>query len=124
MSTPLKDKSSLEEIRSRFDHDVERFSNLETGQQATIDAQLVLELVAKTCARHLRSGSNVLDLGCGAGNFTLRVLQEVEGLNCHLVDLSRSMLARAEQRLRQSSSASVLTYQSDMRTLSFIENYF
>jgi len=113
MSTPLKDKSTLEEIRSRFDHDVERFSNLETGQQATIDAQLVLELVAKTCACHLHSGSNVLDLGCGAGNFTLRVLQEVGGLNCHLVDLSGPMLARAEERLRQSSPVSVVTHQSD-----------
>ena len=124
MSTPLKDKSTLEEIRSRFDHDVERFSNLETGQQATIDAQLVLELVAKTCARHLHSGSNVLDLGCGAGNFTLRVLQEVRGLNCHLVDLSSPMLARAEERVRQSGPASLVTHQSDLRTLSFADNSF
>ena len=124
MSTPLKDKSTLEEIRSRFDHDVERFSNLETGQQATIDAQLVLELVAKTCASHLHSGSNLLDLGCGAGNFTLRVLQEVGGLNCHLVDLSGPMLARAEERLRQSSPVSVVTHRSDLRTLSFADNSF
>jgi tRNA (cmo5U34)-methyltransferase len=29
-------KSTVEEIRARFDHDVERFSNLETGQAATI----------------------------------------------------------------------------------------
>jgi tRNA (cmo5U34)-methyltransferase len=124
VSTPLKYKSTLEEIRSRFDHDVERFSNLETGQQATIDAQLVLELVAKTCARHVHSGGTVLDLGCGAGNFTLRVLQEVGGLNCHLVDLSRPMLKRAEDRLRQSNSASVVTHQSDLRTLSFTDNSF
>jgi tRNA (cmo5U34)-methyltransferase len=124
MSTPLKDKSTLEEIRKRFDHDVERFSNLETGQQATIDAQLVLELVAKTCARHVDSGSTVLDLGCGAGNFTLRLLQEIEGLNCHLVDLSRPMLARAEDRVCQSNSASVVTHQSDLRTLAFAENSF
>jgi tRNA (cmo5U34)-methyltransferase len=124
MSTPLKGKSTLEEIRSRFDQDVERFSNLETGQQATIDAQLVLELVAKTCARHLHRGSTILDLGCGAGNFTLRVLQEVGGLNCHLVDLSRPMLERAEGRLRQSASASVDTHQSDLRTLSFADDSF
>jgi hypothetical protein len=32
-------KSTLEEIRQRFDADVERFSNLETGQVATIDAR-------------------------------------------------------------------------------------
>ena len=117
--TPLEKKSTLEEIRERFDHDVERFSNLETGQQATIDAPLVLELVAKTCAGHLRPGNTLLDLGCGAGNFTLRVLQDSPGLNCHLVDLSQPMLTRAGERLRQSTAASIATHQSDLRALAF-----
>ena len=40
-------KSTVEQIRQRFDKDVERFSNLETGQSATIDAPLVLDLIAK-----------------------------------------------------------------------------
>lgn len=31
-------KSTVEEIRQRFDADVERFSNLETGQSATVGA--------------------------------------------------------------------------------------
>ena len=121
MATPLANKSTLEEIRTRFDHEVERFSNLETGQQATIDAPLVLDLVAQTCARHLRPQSTVVNLGCGAGNFTLRVLQEVGKLHCHLVDLSQPMLDRAEQRLRAGRASSVQTYQSDLRALSFPE---
>src|SRR5687767_3928615 len=33
-------KSTVEEIRQRFDADVERFSTLETGQSATVDAPL------------------------------------------------------------------------------------
>jgi tRNA (cmo5U34)-methyltransferase len=122
MTTPLANKSTLEEIRTRFDQDVERFSNLETGQQATIDAPLVLGLVAQTCARHLHPQSTLLDLGCGAGNFTLRVLQEVGKLHCHLVDLSRPMLDRAEQRIRAGGAASVQAYQSDLRALSFPES--
>ena len=40
-------KSTVEQIRARFDNDVERFSNLETGQSATIDAPLVLELISQ-----------------------------------------------------------------------------
>ncbi len=36
-------KSTVEEIKSRFDNDVERFSNLNTGQVSTIDAQISLE---------------------------------------------------------------------------------
>ena len=40
-------KSSIEEIRERFDNDVERFSNLETGQVATIDATISVELITE-----------------------------------------------------------------------------
>ena len=38
-------KSTLLEIQQRFDNDVERFSNLETGQISTVDATLSLELL-------------------------------------------------------------------------------
>jgi tRNA (cmo5U34)-methyltransferase len=43
-------KSTVREIRERFDNDLERFSNLETGQSATMDAALVLELIAQSAA--------------------------------------------------------------------------
>jgi tRNA (cmo5U34)-methyltransferase len=117
-------KSSLEEIRARFDRDVERFSNLETGQQATIDAPIVLELVAATAAKILSEPVSLLDLGCGAGNLTLKVLQKMPGLECHLVDLSQRMLERAKQRIGQETAARIATYQQDMRTLTFPENLF
>ena len=67
-------KSTVTEIKERFDNDVERFSNLDTGQVATIDAALSLELItsaAKVIAPHATA---VLDLGCGAGNYTLKML--------------------------------------------------
>lgn len=124
MSTPMEKKSTLEEIRARFDQDVERFSKLETGQQATIDAPLVLELVAKSSARHLKAGDRVLDLGCGAGNFTLRVLAETGGLHCDLVDLSQPMLARARERVEKANAASVTCHQADLRELTFNEGSF
>jgi tRNA (cmo5U34)-methyltransferase len=47
MSTPLEKKSSTNEIKERFDNDVERFSDLETGQTATIDAPLAMELITQ-----------------------------------------------------------------------------
>ena len=124
MTIPLAAKSTVEEIRARFDHDVECFTNLETGQQAVIDAPLVLELVAQACHRHLQPGGTVLDLGCGAGNFTLRVLQEVGPLHCHLADLSQPMLTRAEQRVQAGGATSVQTHHSDLRALTFTENSF
>ena len=124
MKTPLENKSTIEEIRARFDSDVDRFSNLETGQQATVDAPLVLDLVAGACLRRLKAEDGVLDLGCGAGNFTLRVLREVRGLHCVLADLSQPMLSRAEHRVREGGAASVVTHQADLRALCFAEGTF
>ena len=92
-------KSTVEEIRRRFDQDVERFASLETGQAATIDAPLVLELVAQAAATVTPHATAVLDIGCGAGNYTLRLLQGVPELACTLSDLSRPMLDRAQQRI-------------------------
>ena len=53
-------KSTVEEIRRRFDGDVERFSNLETGQSATVDAPLALALVAEAAAATTPQARHVL----------------------------------------------------------------
>src|SRR5260221_13466325 len=81
-------KASVEEIRDRFDRDVERFSNLETGQTATVDAALALDLIAGSAARATPAARALLDIGCGAGNFTLKVLERLPQLDCTLIDLS------------------------------------
>lgn len=124
MNRELDQKSTIEQIRERFDQDVERFSRLETGQQATIDAPLVLEIVAQTAATHLQPHGRLLDLGCGAGNFTLSVLSWVSPLDCTLVDLSRPMLERARERVAAAKSGTVEIVQADMRDLAFGENSF
>ena len=124
MNRELDQKSTIGQIRDRFDNDVERFSKLETGQQATIDAPLVLEIVAQTAATHLQPQCRLLDLGCGAGNFTLSVLSRVSPLDCTLVDLSQPMLERARERVASATSGKVETVQADMRNLAFGENNF
>jgi len=60
-------KSTVDEIRRRFDADVERFSNLDTGQSATVDAPLAMALVARAAAVTTPHARHVLDVGCGAG---------------------------------------------------------
>ena len=124
MPRPLHEKSTPEQIRQRFDADVERFSKLETGQQAAMDAPLILDLVAGVASSHLRPGGTLLDLGCGAGNFTLRVLSLVSPLDCVLVDLSRPMLDRADQRVRAATTGRVQTQQADLRALAFDRDSF
>jgi tRNA (cmo5U34)-methyltransferase len=114
-------KSSVTEIRDRFDHDVERFAQLETGQVATVDAALCLDLVARAAAAAAPAAKSVLDLGCGAGNYSLKLRERVPGARFTLVDLSRPMLDRAAERLGASVAATV---QGDLRTLDFAPRSF
>lgn len=109
------EKSTVEEIRARFDNDVDRFSNLETGQSATMDAPLVLDLITRVAAAHRADAKQVLDIGCGGGNYTLKLLQRIPGMNCTLIDLSQPMLDRARQRVSESQSHEITTIQGDIR---------
>lgn len=117
-------KSTVEQIRQRFDADVERFSNLETGQSATIDAPLVLELITQAAAAVTPHATSVLDIGCGAGNYTLKLLQLRPNLDVTLVDLSRPMLDRAVERVRAVTAGEITAIQSDIRDLSLSEGQF
>jgi tRNA (cmo5U34)-methyltransferase len=117
MPRPLHEKSTVDQIRARFDADVERFSQLETGQQAAMDAPIILDIVARAAALRVPPNGQLLDIGCGAGNFTLRVLSHVAPLDCTLVDLSEPMLSRARQRISAATTGRVQTIQSDMRDL-------
>lgn len=92
-------KSTAGEIRARFDADVERFSSLETGQSATMDAPLVLELLPRIALSATPDAQSFLDIGCGAGNFSLKMREHSPALAVTLVDLSKPMLDRAVERL-------------------------
>ena len=116
------EKSSVEEIRDRFDRDVERFSNLETGQTATVDAALARDLVARNAAATTPAARSMVDIGCGAGNFTLKVLERLPNLDCTLIDLSPNMLACANVRVSTSTAGQVSTIQQDIRLLEMAPN--
>lgn len=110
-------KSSVEDIRRRFDGDIERFSNLETGQSATIDAPLVLELIVQAAAALTPQATCALDVGCGAGNYALKLLHALPELNVDLCDLSRPMLERATQRVGAVAKGTVRALEGDIRAL-------
>jgi tRNA (cmo5U34)-methyltransferase len=117
-------KSTVEQIRERFDQDVERFSNLETGQSATIDAPLTLDLIASVAAATTPSATHLLDIGCGAGNYTLKILGRLPNLNVTLVDLSKPMLDRARERVRPMTNGEITTAQADIRDIDLGESQF
>ena len=125
-------KSTPEQIRQRFDGDVERFSDLEGGQAATMDARLTLDLLTRAAAaatprvtaRVTARARRLLDVGCGAGNFTLKLLQHLPGLDVTLLDLSRPMLDRAHSRVQAAGAGPVQTVQNDVRAYDAGEGQF
>lgn len=118
------EKSTVAEIRERFDNDVERFSNLDTGQLSTIDAKISLELITEASKRIAPNAENLLDIGCGAGNYSLMMLSKIPNLNCTLVDLSKPMLDKAFERVSQVTNKNVEILQGDIRKVELKENHF
>src|SRR5436309_2536047 len=117
-------KSTVAQIRERFDNDVERFSNLETGQSATIDAPLVLDLITQAAGAINPGATDALDIGCGAGNYTLKLLGVLPNLNATIIDLSQPMLDRAVQRISAATDGTVTPLRGDVRELELGEARF
>lgn len=117
-------KSSIQEIKERFDQDVSRFSNLDTGQVSTLDAKISLELLTGAANRINPQAGQLLDIGCGAGNYTLMMLSKNNNLHCTLVDLSKPMLDKAFERIVPVSKHDVNIIQGDFRDTELKENHF
>ncbi len=108
-------KSTVDEIRARFDADVERFSKRDTGQTALPDAVLALDLIADAALAVTPNAAHILDIGCGAGNFALALLERFPSRAVTLCDLSANMLERARERVSAATTGRVETVQTDIR---------
>ena len=117
-------KSTPEAIRNNFDQQVERFSNLETGQTTAIDSPLCMELVARSAALLNPDAKRVMDLGCGGGNYAVKVTSLLPDVDCTLIDLSANMLVKAEERVLENISGKVLAIQGDYREIPLEENAY
>jgi tRNA (cmo5U34)-methyltransferase len=118
MKRPITSKSSVDEIRERFDRDVARFCNLETGQSATIDAPLAMELITRAAVAATPEIRRCLDIGCGAGNNTIRLLAEAgQDIDCDLCDLSAPMLNAAYERVSAASCGKIRVFHGDFRDI-------
>ena len=117
-------KSTIAEIRERFDNDVERFSNLDTGQLTTIDAKISLELITEAAKRIVPNAEQLLDIGCGAGNYSLKMLSKLPNLECTLVDLSGPMLDKAFERLSEETHKKIQLVKGDVREVPLKQNHF
>ena len=117
-------KSTVEEIRQRFDAEADLYTNLETGQVSAVDSALAMRLVAEAAAVTTAHATHLLEVGCGGGNYTLKLLERMPGLHVTLVDLSTAMLELAVPRVRSKTTGAVETIQADMRDVDFGKGRF
>ena len=108
-------KSTIEEIEEKFDNQVHRYSDINTGQETAMDSVLIMELVSRMAIAAKPEATHILDIGCGAGNYTLKILEKIPGLNCTLIDLSKNMLNKAKERIREKTKGEIKTIHSDIR---------
>lgn len=117
-------KSSPEAIRRNFDQQVERFSNIETGQTTAIDSPLCMELIARSAQLMNPGAKSIMDLGCGGGNYAVKVASLLPDVDCTLVDISANMLERAVERVGEIISGKVTVLYGDYRELDLGENLY
>jgi tRNA (cmo5U34)-methyltransferase len=63
-----------------------------------------------------------LDIGCGAGNNTIRLLREYgRDFDCDLCDLSKPMLLKAEERVASETKGAIRALHGDIRDLDLLK---
>ena len=117
-------KRTTAEIGACFDREVERFSDLSTGQASIKDARLMMDLLAETASALAPETKKILDIGCGAGNQTLNLLRVFPQADCTLLDISPNMLERAKMRVGAAASGTVSAVPGDLRTAALPEGHF
>lgn len=115
----MSEKDSLEKLRERFDNDVDRFSDEEKGQQTIVDAALVLSMVENGIQSMNPDAKDLCDIGCGGGNFSVRISRKLQDIAVTLVDLSQPMLDRAAERLAAQNTKVKSAIQADIRDVLF-----
>ena len=117
-------KKTAAEIASYFDGEVERFSDLATGQASIKDARLMMDIFAEVAPVLVPEARRILDLGCGAGNQTLNLLRAFPDADCTLLDISTAMLERARERVGSVAAGKVTLVAGDLRTAELPEGGF
>ncbi len=103
---------------------MDRLSNLDRGQSAIVDVPLAMTLITRAAVAVNPNIRHVLDIGCGAGNNTLKLLQSIHRAQCDLVDLSMPMLQRAKERVDAVNPGCTRIFQGDIRELSLPEGRY
>jgi tRNA (cmo5U34)-methyltransferase len=83
-----------------------------------------MELVARSAALLNPDARWVMDLGCGGGNYAVKITSFLPDVDCTLIDLSANMLAKAEERVRENITGTVTAIQGDYREVDLGESCY
>lgn len=83
-----------------------------------------MELITQAAFHATAPIRRVLDIGCGAGNNTIKLAQCVSTFDCDLVDLSPAMLEKVHERIIERVSGEVRIFQGDFRTIDLGEQRY
>ena len=117
MQIRTHNKSTPKDIREKFDHEVHKYGNLDHGQVSAMDSVLIMDTVAEYAGAVQSGAKELLDIGCGAGNYTIKTLAFMPAVNCTLVDLSGNMLKKAEERISKETSGTITPLLGDIREI-------
>lgn len=117
-------KSSPETIRQNFDQQVERFLNIETGQTTAIDSPLCMELISQAAKLTNPKATRILDLGCGGGNYAVKMATLMPHVDCTLIDISSNMVEAAKKRVEEIITGKVKAIQGDYRNIELKKNSY
>jgi tRNA (cmo5U34)-methyltransferase len=122
--TAYSKKSNPEEIRQKFNSLVSRYSDIHAGQNTAVDSAFIAELIAQVAANVNPAAGEILDIGCGAGNYAIRIAGCLDDTNVTLIDLSEKMLDKAAERLSKITKGKITSIRDDIRNTDLPENQF
>lgn len=124
MKTQTIQKSTVEEIRTKFDQLAEKYSDLTVGQETALDSPLCMDLITQAAKVFTPNPKKVADLGTGGGNYIVKLTTIFPNVDVTLVDLSANMLEVAAKRVNYNISGEVKAIQSDFREVVLEENQY
>jgi tRNA (cmo5U34)-methyltransferase len=83
-----------------------------------------MELVSQAAKLTNPKATRIMDLGCGGGNYAVKVASLLPHVDCTLVDISCNMVEAAKARLELVISGKVTAVQGDYREVELEENSY
>jgi tRNA (cmo5U34)-methyltransferase len=78
-----------------------------------------MALVAQTARAMCTDAQSIMDLGCGGGNYAVKLCEVFSSTNYTLIDLSENMIREAERRVSAATKGTVRAVCADYRTIDF-----